>query len=146
MACIYCHGLDPLREQIFDTNRQCYPPLCGMTHILAKLPDLLATLYLSFCSVIADDYVFVADILITTSFYHSLPRICDYSPHNLSLAQNPKTLNPNHKLIIQISRHTVVWDKSSDSCVPPIPNCSPHRITDKTNKWQNTHMVILVDR
>ena len=55
MACIYCHGLDPLREQIFDTNRQCYPPLCGMTHILAKLPDLLATLYLSFCSIIADD-------------------------------------------------------------------------------------------
>ena len=36
-------------------------------------------------------------------------------PQNSSQAQNPKTPNPNRKLIIQISKDEFVWDESSDS-------------------------------
>ena len=36
-------------------------------------------------------------------------------PQNLSQAQNPKTPNPNRKLIIKTSKDEFVWNESSDS-------------------------------
>ena len=93
-------------------------------NLLIKYPNLEYLLTAAFLVNSADDWFIYKLSILSIEQYISIDdaelgrlwiRVYFVGSQNSSQALNPKTPNPNSKLIIQNSKNESIWDKSSDS-------------------------------